>query len=95
MTRSMWQDQYRTSGTSGSTTMWFSDTSWTNCSWGIIEDFEAAARRRAMLRRRCREAIANLVTWHARELEAWLIVAKRFDFRSAPRWSAHRWKSKT
>lgn len=42
-----------------------------------------------------REAIARLVAWHSRVLEPWLIVGKRFDFRSAPRWRRGRFKAKT
>lgn len=91
---SAWQERFIISSPSDCNT-WVTANAFTNCSWDIIEDFEAAARRLAILRRRCREAIEFLKEWHARELRPWLLIAKRFDFRTAPRWSASRWKSKT
>ena len=39
--------------------------------------------------------IKRLLAWHARILRPWLLIAKRFDFRSAPRWSRRRWRAKT
>lgn len=46
-------------------------------------------------RKAAAKGIKALLAWHARELQPWLLIAKRFDFRQAPRWSSKRWRSKT
>lgn len=61
----------------------------------VRDNVDEVDRWRAELKRLCRAAIENLMLWHARALRPWLLLAKRFDFRSSPRWSALRWKSKT
>lgn len=73
--------------------------------WGNCNDYEPPPQKvadcddlRWWLEERRAAAwagIKNLLAWHARVLRPWLIIAKRFDFRSAPRWRAGRWKSKT
>ena len=67
-----------------------------SCCYGPTpQELAEMERRKERIKQLCLQAIEFLIEWHSKTLLPWRILGKRFDFRSSPRWSSKRWKSKT